>query len=99
MLVRLDLPSAGGGTEAGVPSPRGANVWVKGETFKAESETADLWKPKWNENHTVLSVAIHTPDRAVDPLKGTVGELEFRDCGEVPWRGLLLTAERRILGM
>ena len=48
---------------------------------------------------TVLSVAIHTPDRAVDPLKGTVGELEFRDCGEVPWRGLLLTAERRILGM
>ena len=53
--------------------------------MKAESETTDLWKPKWNENQTVLAIAIHTPDRAVDPLEGAVGELEFRDCGEVPW--------------
>ena len=56
VLVRLDLPSAGGGTEAGVPSPRGANVWVKGETFKAESETAGLRQPTWNENQTALDV-------------------------------------------
>ena len=27
----------------------GAIVWVRGETFKAESEAADLWQPKWNE--------------------------------------------------
>ena len=33
--------------------------------FKAESETADLWQPKWNENQTVLATAIHTPDGAV----------------------------------
>ena len=29
--------------------PTGAIVWVRGETFKAECETADLWQPKWNE--------------------------------------------------
>ena len=40
----------------------GAIVLVRGETFKAESETADLWQPKWNENQTVLATAIHTPD-------------------------------------
>ena len=50
----------------------GAIVWVKGETFKAESETADLRQPKWNENQTVLAAAIHTPNRAVDPLEGAV---------------------------
>ena len=47
-------------------------VWVRGEPFKAESETADLWQPKWNENLTVLPAAIHTPDRDIDPLEATV---------------------------
>ena len=50
----------------------GAIVWVRGETFKAESETADLWQPKWNENQTVLATAIQTLDRVIDPLEGTV---------------------------
>ena len=45
---------------------------VKGETFKAESETADLWQPKWNENHTVLSTAVHTLDRNAGLLESTV---------------------------
>ena len=72
VLVGLDLPSAGGGTEAGVPSPRGAIVWVGGEAFKAESERADLWQPKWNENQKVLAAAIHTLDRDIDPLEGAV---------------------------
>ena len=58
VLVGLDLPLEGGGTEAGVWSPHQGN-WVRGETFKAESETADLWLPKWNENQTVLAKAIH----------------------------------------
>ena len=49
----------------------GATVWVRGETFKAESETAGLWQPKWNENQTVLVTAIHTPDRDSGPLDGT----------------------------
>ena len=48
-----------------------AIVWVRGETFKAESETADLWQPKWDENQTVLAVAIHTSDRDTGALEGT----------------------------
>ena len=56
MSEGLDLPSAGGGTEAGVPSPHGPTVSVRGETLKAESETADLRQPTWNENQTALDV-------------------------------------------
>ena len=33
-------------------------VWVRREIFKAESEAVDLWQPKWNENQTVVAVAI-----------------------------------------
>ena len=43
---------------------------MRGETFKAESETADLWQPKWNENQTVLAAAIHSPDRDASLLEG-----------------------------
>ena len=46
-------------------------VWVRGEIFKAESETADLWQPKWNGNQTVLAAAIHALDRDTGPLEGT----------------------------
>ena len=38
----------------------------------AESETADLWQPKWTESQTVLAAAIHTLDRNAGPLEGTV---------------------------
>ena len=48
----------GGGTEAGSDPDIGAIVSVREETFKAESETADLWQPKWNENQTVLAAVI-----------------------------------------
>ena len=41
-LAGLDLPSVGGGTEARVLSPHGTTLWVRGETFDAESEAADL---------------------------------------------------------
>ena len=68
MSAGLDLPLAGGGTEAGVPSPHR----VRGETFKAGSEAADLWQPKWDENQTVLATAIHTLDRDKGPLEGAV---------------------------
>ena len=44
--VGLYLVLAGGGTEAAVRPHIGAIVWVRGETFKPESETADLWEPK-----------------------------------------------------
>ena len=42
------------------------------EIFKAKSETADLWQPKWNENQTVLAAVIHTPDQNAGPLEGTM---------------------------
>ena len=47
-----------------------AIVWVRRETFKAESEAVDLWQPKWNENQTVLASAIHTLGRNAGPLEG-----------------------------
>ena len=40
--------------------------------FKAESETADVWQPKWNENQTVLAAAIHTRNRDTGLLEGAV---------------------------
>ena len=70
VLVGLDLLSVGGRTEARIRSPHQGNCLVRGETFKAESETADLWQPKWNENLTVLPAAMHTPDRDTGPLEG-----------------------------
>ena len=39
-------------------------------TFKAESETADQWQPKWNENETVLAAATCILDRNAGPLEG-----------------------------
>ena len=45
----------------------GAIVCVRGETFQAEGETADLWQPKRSENQTVLAAAIRTPDRDAVP--------------------------------
>ena len=48
----------------------GATVWIRGETLQAESQTVDLWQPKQNENETVLSTAIHTPERDTGPLEG-----------------------------
>ena len=38
--------------------------------FKAESEIADLWQPKWNKNRTILAIAIQIPDRDEGPLEG-----------------------------
>ena len=48
----------------------GTIVWVRGETLKTESETADLWQPKWNENQTVPAAAICILDRNAGPLEG-----------------------------
>ena len=52
----------------------GAIVWVRGETFKAESETADLWQHKCDENQTVLAAAIHMSGRNAGLLEGTEAE-------------------------
>ena len=96
VLVGLDLPSAVK-TKAGVRSPHWGNCRVRAETFKAESETADLWQPKWNENQTVLVAATHTPDRNAGPLDGTAAGSWC--LGTVEQQELLLTVNRRIEGM
>ena len=59
-----------GEQKQGSDSHFGAIVRVRGKTFRAESETADLWQPKWNENQRVLATAIHTLDRKVGLLEG-----------------------------
>ena len=59
-----------GGLKQGSDPPTGATVWVRGKTFKAESEPADLRHLKWNEIQTVLAAAIHTPESDIDSLEG-----------------------------
>jgi hypothetical protein len=70
VLVGLDLPSAAGELKQGSNPHIRAIEWVRGETFKAESETADLWQPKWNENQTVLATAVHNLDKDAHLLEG-----------------------------
>ena len=48
---------------------KGGTIPTMGQ-LSAESETADLWQPKWNENQTVLAAAKHTPDGNAGPLEG-----------------------------
>ena len=68
-----------------------ATVWVRGETFKAESETANLWQPKWNENQTVLATAIHLPNRnmglpeGAEAGKWSLGIVEQSQCEGCYW--------------
>ena len=50
---------------------QGSDPHIRGEKFRAESETADLRQPKWNETQTVLATAIHTPDWDASPLEDT----------------------------
>jgi len=49
-----------------------AIVWVRGETFKGETETADQWQPKKNENQIVLATAIYNLGRDAGLLEGVV---------------------------
>ena len=62
-VSRTRLPSGVGELKQGSNPHTGATVRVRGETFKAERETADLWQPKRNESQTVLAAAIHSPER------------------------------------
>jgi len=53
--------------------------------LRLESETADLWQPKWNENQTVLAIAITLPGQGHKSAgRCSSWELEFRDCGATP---------------
>ena len=70
VLVRVNLPSVGGEGKQGSDPHVMAIVSVRGETFNADSDRADLWQPKWNENQTVLAAAIHTLGRNTGLLEG-----------------------------
>ena len=98
VLVTLDLSSAGGGTEAGVWSPHCGN-WVRQETFKADSERADLWQPKWNESDSPCQSHTYPGQGPRSPGRCNGWQLDFRDCGTISGRGLMLTAERWLVGM
>ena len=58
---------------------QGSHLSESEEKHLRQSETADLWQPKWNENQTILAAAIHTPDGDEGPLEGAaVGSCSFR---------------------
>ena len=71
VLVAWTSPRRVGELKQGSNPHSRAIAWVRGEIFKAESETADLGKPQWDENQKVLAAAIHTLDRDAGPLEGT----------------------------
>ena len=85
-LAGLDLPSAGGGTEAG------GNCLSQRRNINAG--TLDPGRPKWNANQTVLPQP-HIPRTG----RRAYWELGFGDCGATPGQGLMLTVERLIEGM
>ena len=72
-LVGLELPAVGGGTEAGVQSTHWGNCLSQRRNIY-ESEPADLWQPKCNENQTVLAAAICILDKDAGPLEGAAAE-------------------------
>ena len=77
-----------GEQKQGSDSHFGAIVRVRGKTIKAESETADLGQPKWNENQIVLATAIRIPDRDTGPLEGAVaGSWSLGIVGQSPGEG------------
>ena len=71
VLVGLDLPWVGGGTEAEAWSPHQGNCLSQRRNTEGWEWNSWLWQPKWNENQTVLATATHIPDRDEGPLEGT----------------------------
>ena len=80
----LDLPSTVRELKQGNDPHIGVTVWVRGETFKAESEAADLWQPKWNENRQSLPQPYIPGQGHRSPRRCSSWELELRDCGAIP---------------
>ena len=70
VLVGLDMHLVGEEIKQG-SDPHTGQLSVREETFKAETETADLWQPTCHGNQTVLASDIHTRDRDTGPLEGT----------------------------
>ena len=61
----------------------------------AETETADLWQPKWNEDDSPCHSHTYSGQGHRAPGRHSGWDLEFRDYGAIPGQGLLLTVERQ----
>ena len=73
-----------GRLKQGVQSPHQGNCLSQRKTFKAESETGDLWQLKWNETQAALAAAIHTRTGTQVPWKAQWLGAGVRDCGAIP---------------
>ena len=97
MLIGLDRPLAGGGTEASCPIPRAGQL--------SESEKKHLrLRVKQLICGSLIGMRIRQSlpyawQECGSPGRGSGWELEFSNCGAIPVRGLLLTVERQIEGM
>ena len=96
VLVGLELPLAGGGTEAGVRSPHGA---IEPEEKHLRLRGKQLICGSLNGMRIRQSLPQPYLDTHRSPGRCSSWELEFRDCGANPGRGLLLTVENQIEGM
>ena len=99
MLVGLDLPSAGGATEA-CPIPTSGQL-SESEEKHLRLRVKQLMCGSLNGmriRQSLLKPYIGWAGMQVS-WKGQRRELEFRDCGAISVRGLLLTIERQIKGM
>ena len=101
VLVGLGLPSARGRTEAGVWSPhRGNCLSQRRNTYGWEwNSWSVVGYTEWEWDSPCCSHAFPGQGCRSSPERGSGWELEFRDCGAIPGRRLLLTAERWIEGM
>ena len=100
MLLELDLPSAGRGTEAEGPIP------TEGQLSESEEKHLRLRVKQLISgilNETRIRQSLPQPyipwTGTQVPWKRKRCKLEFRNCGAIPKRGLLLTVERLIKGM
>ena len=98
MLAGLDLPLAGGGTEAGVQPHMGQTSESEQKHLRLGVKQLICGSLKGMRIRTCCS---HTYPgqgrRSPGSLSGW--KLEFRDYGAIPGAGLLLTTDRRTEGM
>ena len=89
VLVELDLPSVVGGAGAGEDGSRGL-IPTPGQLSESEEKHLRL---------RVKQLICGSLNGMRSPGRSSGWVLEFRDCGAIPGRGLLLTAETWTKGM
>ena len=85
MLVGLDLPKVGRGTEAGVGFPQRGNCLSQRRNNLRLTVKPLICGSLNGVRISSPCAATHTPDRDAGPLgRHSNWELEFRDCGAIP---------------